>query len=146
MVFCVGASTIAVGVKVHPSSFPQKDLRKTNTMRVYHTHNFTLLIIQLVLDKTSGRKEIKDMCPLIWEAKLSKLSYTWFDEEKYKGQSFSDEFIPHFHQISVQVDLAKAKLDSSPIYALLSVNIWFILFSFPGDPPTMDWSAGECQS
>ncbi|KAH0826801.1 hypothetical protein J3R83DRAFT_5224 [Lanmaoa asiatica] len=51
--------------------------------------------------------------------------------------------MPDFHQISAQVVHAKAVFNQKPIYTLLSIDVWFVLLYFPGDPPSLRWSTDK---
>ena len=112
----------------------------SNIKKQFRTPDFSIVIVQSDLGSQSTENKIGDMGTSIWEVKTGPGDLTWFGKERSKPLDFRKHFFRHFHQIGAQVVFAKTKFNRKPIYALLSIDIWFILFYFPGDPPSLQWS------
>ncbi|KAF8551489.1 hypothetical protein OG21DRAFT_1605257 [Imleria badia] len=143
-IFCASARVTAKKFKnLYLGTFPQKDLKLLNVKKAFQAPDFSIVVVQSNLGQQSTENEIGDMGALIWEVKTSPGDLSWFGKERSKPLNFHKYFFRHFHQIGAQVVFAKAKFNQKPIYALLSIDIWFILFYFPGAPPSLQWSTGK---
>ena len=138
--FCTSARVTAAKFEnLYLGSFPQKDLKKSGPGKKFRIPDFTILVVQ---STSSTEGNIKDMGPLIWEVKAGSEKTTWFGEGVPKQPTFYEHFFQHFPQVAVQVACAKAKFNQKPIYALLSIDIWFVLLHFPSNPPSVVWNTG----
>ena len=139
--FCTSARVTATKSKdLYLGSFPQKDLKKYTQEKKYRAPDFTVLVVQSASGPISTEQKIKDIGPLIWEVKASPGALTWFGKERPTHVDLAENFSKYFQQIVTQVTYAKAKFNQKLIYALLSVDIWFVLLYFPGDPPSIMWN------
>jgi hypothetical protein len=115
------------------SSFPQKSLKANKR---YRAPDFVALVTQFrefgqpFSDKPIGRTSI-----LTWEVKLQRGSgVPWFSSQrKLQISNLFLEFIGHLPQIVEQAAFARFQCGSNSVFTLLSVDIWFAFFHFPGD-------------
>ena len=141
--FCASAKVTTTKFKnLCLGSFPQKVLRKSRSGKMFRASDFTILVVQSTFNRQSTEGKINDMTPLIWEVKASPEMLTWFGERRSKERNLAEHFFQHIHQVVTQVTYAKAKFNKKPIYALLSIDVWFILLYFPGNPPSIVWNTG----
>jgi len=141
--FCTSARVTATKFKnLHLGSFPQKDLKISKTTKDFRAPDFTVLIVQSGFGQKSTQGKIGDMAALIWEVKASSRNPAWFGEGQPEPLEMADSFMRHFHQVAAQVVYAKAKFNQ-PIHVLLSIDVWFVLLYFRGEPPSVVWSKGK---
>ena len=164
--FCTSASVTATRFKsLYLGCFPQKDLKKTKkeedpekdlkrsksdpkkskkdskeSKRSFRAPDFTIIVVQSGFDEQSTRETFESIGPLIWEVKASQRALTWFGGERSKPPKPFQVFFRYFHQITAQVEYAKAKFNRRPIYVLLSIDIWFVLLHFPGETLSVGWT------
>ncbi|KAF8554111.1 hypothetical protein OG21DRAFT_1522639 [Imleria badia] len=139
--FCASARVTATKFEdLYLGSFPQKDLKMSRLGRKFRAPDFTVLVVQSALSQQSTEEKIEDMGPFIWEVKVSIEKLTWFGERRSKPLHLAEHCFKHFCQVVEQVTFAKAKFNQKPIYILLSIDIWFVLLHFPGDPPSLGWT------
>ncbi|KAN0084009.1 hypothetical protein V8E55_007513 [Tylopilus felleus] len=148
--FCASARVTATKFKnLSLGSFPQKDLKQSTSNKKFRAPEFTVLVVQSAFGSLSAAQKIKDMGPLIWEVKTGSTlaeRFPWFGEGSRMQPDHLEQFSKHFKQVAAQVVYAKAKFNRKPIYALISIDIWFILLHFPGDPPTVSRNSEEDDS
>ncbi|KAF8546050.1 hypothetical protein OG21DRAFT_1518379 [Imleria badia] len=138
--FCTSAKVTATKSKnLYLGSFPQKDLKKSRPGKKFRAPDFTVLVVQSAFSQQSTEEKIEDTGPLLWEVKASQEKLTWFGERRSE-LDLAVHFFKHFNQVVAQVVFAKAKFNQKPIYILLSIDIWFVLLHFPGDPPSLVWT------
>lgn len=168
--FCTSASVTATRFKnLYLGCFPQKDLKKPKkeedskkdlkkskndlkkskknlkeSRRSFRAPDFTVIVVQSDFDGQSTQEKFENVSPLIWEVKASQgVALTWFGGERSKPPKPFEVFFQHFHQITAQVEYAKAKFNRRPIYVLLSVDIWFVLLHFPGETLSVGWTMSK---
>lgn len=141
--FCTSARVTATKFKnLHLGSFPQKDLKISKSMKDFRAPDFSVLVVQSGFGQKITQGKIEDMAALIWEVKASSIKPAWFGERRLEPLEMAGSFARHFHQVAAQVVYAKAKFNQ-PIHILLSINAWFVLLCFRGDPPVVVWSKGK---
>ena len=142
--FCTSARVTATKFKnLHLGSFPQKDLKISKSTKDFRAPDFSVLVVQSGFGQELTQGKISDMAALIWEVKASSINNpSWFGEGQLEPVEMADSFMRHFHQVAAQVVYAKAKFNQ-PIHILLSIDIWFVLLYFRGDPPSVVWSKGK---
>jgi len=142
--FCTSARVTATKFEnLYLGSFPQKDLKKSRPRKKFRAPDFTILVVQSTFGQQSTGRTIEDTGPLIWEVKASSESLAWFGEGRSEKPDLVEKFFRHFCQIATQVVYAKKKFNHKPIHALLSIDIWFVLLYFPGNPPSVVWTTGR---
>ena len=133
--FCSSTTvTNRQGEQLQLSSFPQKELKQGNSFLI---PDFMALVIKYQKFQRSPlrSKRIDHNGILIWEIKTDG-SFSWFEKELPAPSDLYNIFVDHLPQLSAQVAYAKQQFRSSPIYALLTVDVWFAFFHFPADSST----------
>ncbi|KAH7904375.1 hypothetical protein BJ138DRAFT_1130978 [Hygrophoropsis aurantiaca] len=115
--------------------FPQYSL-KAPVGRKHRSPDFLASVIQkgkLLTD----RNETFGTGAFICEVKVSRdKKAQWFSQARLKPSTpfFIRSFIPHFTQIREQAEYARDMFGSRPVYILLTVDVWFVLFKFSNKP------------
>ncbi|KAF8547552.1 hypothetical protein OG21DRAFT_1607352 [Imleria badia] len=124
-IFCASSKVTTMRyMDLFLATFPQRDIKMSDS-RCFRAPDFSLVVVQSNLGLQADGEGIGDMASLIWEVKANQVY---------------QKFVPHFSQIAAQVKFAKEKFKQKTIYAVLSVDIWFMLFTFPGAAPSITWS------
>src|SRR6266550_1409981 len=138
-VFCSSATIDGGSVKdLQLSSFPQKNLKANGR---YRAPDFAALVTQFQeFGQTFSDEKIGHTSILTWEVKLQRdSSMPWFPSRSTSTRrkpQLSDlfpDFIDHLPQIVEQAAFARFQCGSKPVSTLLSVDVWFAFFRFPGD-------------
>ncbi|XP_006457435.1 hypothetical protein AGABI2DRAFT_123302 [Agaricus bisporus var. bisporus H97] len=70
---------------------------------------------------------------LIWEIKPAPRDFIWSGPEMTTRSQTASAFIKHLRQIREQIRFARHIFHQRPVYALLSVGVWFILIKSPAE-------------
>ncbi|KAF8554130.1 hypothetical protein OG21DRAFT_1522656 [Imleria badia] len=89
--FCMSTRVTATKFEnLHLGSFPQKDLKISNTTKDFRAPDLTILVVQSGFGQKSTQGKIEDMAPLIWE--LEKYRFSGKLEEEGRRAEIENKF------------------------------------------------------